>query len=174
SIKTDLGKKHDYVTPKGEKIQVEVVDQPLRTYSDDFISFKYDKTLSASQINVGSGIDQVMVMKASGSGVLVQEYRTMDPTMLIDLMMDEMTKESVSYGYTRKDKDVKIKLDSGITLEGKRSTLTYQGSDEEYTVLSYGGKDNGLLVITMLLNDDFAEEDQKLIDTFYETLKLTE
>ena len=63
------------------------------------------------------------------------------------------------------------KIKSGETIEGVEATLTYKGEKEVYTVATYGAKDEGIIVVTMMLNDDF-KEDKKIIDLFLDTLSI--
>lgn len=112
-------------------------------------------------------------MKATGTGYMIQTYKNFNPTFLIDLMLSEVTKESVSYGYSKKDKNFEYKLTSGQTLKGKTATLEYKGEEEVYTVAAYGSKDEGILVMTMLFtDDDYRDADKALLAQLFSTLKL--
>lgn len=171
SIFIDLDNEKNYKTSSGDDLSIKITQPDELTYSNDMISFKYDKSLSVSNTKIEDGIEQCMIMKSTGNGFMVQTYRTMDPSSLTELMLHEITKESVSYGYSKKEKKFKKKLISGETIEGIEATLTYNGQKEIYTVASYGQKDAGIIVVTILLNDDF-KEDEKILDLFLETLEL--
>lgn len=172
SIRINLNEDHKHKTSSGEELTIKVIQPDILTYSDAMISFNYEKSLSVSNSVIEVGIEQCMVVKSTGNGFLVQKYSTLDPSGLTELMLNELTKESVSYGYTKKEKKFKKKLSSGQTIEGIQATLKYKGESEIYTVATYGGKDEGIIVITMLLNDDF--DDKKIIDLFLDTLKIKE
>ncbi|MBL4705836.1 MAG: hypothetical protein JKY54_15020 [Flavobacteriales bacterium] len=149
SIHLDLDASQQYKTSSGEELTIKVIQPNILTYSDDMISFKYDKSLSVSDTKIEVGIEQCMVMKSTGNGFIVQKYKTINPSSLTQLMLNEITKESVNYGYAKKEKKFKKKLLSGQTIVGIRATLTYKGEKEIYTVAAYGGKDEGIIVITM-------------------------
>jgi len=170
SIRMNLNNNHQYKTSKGEKLTIKVIQPNMLTYSDDMISFNYDKSLNVSNTEIENGIEQCMVMKSTGNGFMIQKYSTINPSSLTKLMLNEITKESVSYGYTKKEKKFKKKLVSGQTIEGIQATLNYKGENEIYTVATYGEKDEGIIVITMLLNEDF--NDKKIINLFLDTLKI--
>ena len=170
SIRINLNNDHQYKTSAGEKLTIKVIQPNILTYSDDMISFNYDKSLNVSNTEIEKGIEQCMVMKSTGNGFMIQKYSAINPSSLTELMLNELTKESVSYGYTKKEKKFKKKLVSGQTIEGIQATLNYKGEDEIYTVATYGGKDEGIIVITMLLNEDF--NDKKIISLFLDTLKI--
>ncbi|NVK63009.1 MAG: hypothetical protein HWE22_00430 [Flavobacteriales bacterium] len=171
SILINLDGTVDYKTPKGEALSIQLTQSDIQTYSDEMISFRHDKSLNVSNTMIEEGIEQCMILRSTGNGFMVQKYETFDPTGFVDIMVNELTKESVNYGYTKSEKPFKIKLRSGQTLEGVQATLKYKGEKEIYTVATYGEKDEGVLVVTMLLNDDF-QEDKKIIDLFLETLEV--
>lgn len=171
SILINLDGTVDYKTPKGEALSIQLTQSDIQTYSDEMISFRHDKSLNVSNTMIEEGIEQCMILRSTGNGFMVQKYTTFDPTGFVDIMVNELTKESVNYGYTKSEKPFKTKLRSGQTLEGVQATLKYKGEKEVYTVATYGEKDEGVLVVTMLLNDDF-QEDKKIIDLFLETLEI--
>jgi hypothetical protein len=74
---------------------------------------------------------------------MIQEYSSMDPTSLVTLMLKEVTKESVEYGYKMTQEAVTRKLKSGETLKGLKATLRYKAEESYWEVLAYGKKDAG-------------------------------
>ncbi len=171
SAQTDLNRPFQYTTPEGEKLSIKIVQADIQTYSDDMISFSHDKSLSVSNTDIEYGIEQCMIMKATGNGFMVQKYKTMNPDGMNRLFLNEITKESVSYGYSKSESDFKKELKSGHIIQGIQATLTYKGQKEVYTVASYGGKDEGVVVVTMLLSEEF-DEDREIIELFLNTLEL--
>ena len=170
SIHIDLDTTVQHKPASGNELTIKVIQPQFLTYSDQMITFKYDKSLSVSDTKVNDDIEQCMVMKSTGNGFLVQKYKTIDPSSLTQLMLSERTKESVNYGYKKKEKKFKKKLISGHTIEGIQATLSYKGEEQIYTVATYGDKDEGILVVTMLLNQDF--NDTKLINDFLNSLEI--
>lgn len=170
SIHIDLDTTVQHKPASGNELTIKVIQPQFLTYSDQMITFKYDKSLSVSDTKVNDDIEQCMVMKSTGNGFLVQKYKTIDPSSLTQLMLSEITKESVNYGYKKKEKKFKKKLISGHTIEGIQATLSYKGEEQIYTVATYGDKDEGILVVTMLLNQDF--NDTKLINDFLNSLEI--
>lgn len=170
SVQINLDTAYQYKTSSGEDLVIKVVQPNVLTYTDSMISFQYDKSLSVSDTEIGEGIEQCMVISASGNGFLVQKYKTIDPSSLTQLMLNEITKQNVSYGYVKTEKKFKKKLLSGQTIEGIEATLTYKGEKEVYTVATYGGRDEGIIVVTMLLIEDTKAK--QIIDLFLNTLKI--
>lgn len=164
----------EYKGEKGKKMDILLTESEIKTYKDDMVSFQYHKGNGVSNTVIEEGIEQCMIMKSTGSGFMVQKYSSLDPSALTRFMLSEITKESVSYGYEKKEEDFEHTLESGQTLTGVTATLSYRGEKEVYTVASYGKKDKGIMVITMLLVEDFADNDQSMIDLFLKSLRILE
>ena len=173
SIQVNLNNDLQYKTSSGEELTIRITQPEILTYSDDMISFSHHKSLSVSDSKIAEGIEQCMIFKSTGNGFMVQKYRTINPSSLTQLILNEITKESISYGYSKTEREFKKKLKSGQTIEGIQATLTYKGENEIYKVATYGGKDQGIIVVTMLLSEDYPE-DKEIIELFLETLVIKE
>ena len=170
SVFINLDESKSYSTKTGEELNIKLIQPNILTYSDDFISFNYERSLNVSNTLLEEGIEQCLVMKSTGNGFLIQKYSTMNPSDLTSLILNELTKESVNYGYKRTDKKFKKTLVSGETIEGLKVTLKYQNEKQVYTVATYGEKDRGILVLTMFLNNDY--NDMEIINLLFNTLQL--
>jgi hypothetical protein len=91
--------------------------------------------------------------------------------MLVPMMLNELTKKSVDYGYSMTQEKVTRTLKSGIILKGLKATLKYKGDEACWEVLSYGKKDAGILVMTQI-DKEFAKTDERIHNHFWNTLKL--
>ncbi|SDQ78980.1 hypothetical protein [Flagellimonas zhangzhouensis] len=171
TVSVNMNQTVQYKTTSGEHLTLKIAQPNVLTYSDDMVSFSHDKTFSVSNSEIDEGIDQCMIMSSTGNGFMVQKYRTINPSSLTQLMLNEITKESINYGYEKSESEFKKQLKSGQTIEGIQATLTYKGDKEVYTVATYGKKDEGIIVVTMLLNEDYPK-DKEIIDLFLETLEL--
>lgn len=172
SLYLDLDKPTEYKTTNGKKLDIELLQPMILTYSDDMVSFNHSKQFSVSNTLIEEGIEQCMIINSTGNGFMLQKYSTLNPSMLVPLMINELTKESVSYGYKKTERAVRRTLVSGQEITGTEATLIYKGMEEVYTVYSWGGKDEGLLVVTMLLAEDYADVDRPLIELFLKTLRI--
>lgn len=171
SVWIDINKPISHTTKKGEVINIELAIPDILTFSDNMFSFSYPKGYSVSNTDLEVGVEQFVLMNSTGNGFLIQKYSSFDPSSLTSLMLNEITKESVSYGYKKTEKNFKHQLKSGETIEGKQATLTYRGEKEVYTVASYGGKDEGLLIVTILVSEGYPD-DEKMIKTLLNTLEI--
>ena len=109
---------------------------------------------------------------ATGTVVMVQEYTTLDPSGLVDMMLTELTKEEVQYGYKITTSQVTKTLADGTQVTGKRAVSTYKGTEYIRHVLCYRVRDAGLLLITQFEKGSPSEEKQ-IIDEFWRTLKVS-
>lgn len=170
SVRIDLNNEFKYTITSGKEVNFKLIQPDILTYADDMISFDHDNSLSVSNSVIDEDIEQCMVMQSTGNGFLVQKYKKINPAGFTRLMLDEITKESISYGYTSEETPFLKTLLSGQTIEGIQATLTYRGEKEIYTVATYGEKDKGVIVMTMSLSDN--KTDHRIIDLFLETLQL--
>lgn len=139
-------------------------------YFDEMYRFKYPKDYNVSQIEVDEGIEQIMVMTAAGSGYMIQKYTTIDPSFLTEMMLSELTKESVSYGYKLERQDYTRTMLYGEDVEVSKAVLSYKDEINVYEITSIGLKDEGFLIVTMdmglNINSDGLELIQLLWDSF--------
>jgi hypothetical protein len=161
-----------FTNQKGERVSLLLRKKDTLTYVDDFVEFQYPKEFSISKTAVEEDVQQLTLITADGNGFLVQEYKTMNPSMLVDIMLEELTKESTSYGFSRRDADMKIDLPGGMKLEGKKTVLEYKDEKNSYAVLTYGAKDAGVLVAIIFTEDEETSKDRNLIDLFLRSIRL--
>jgi hypothetical protein len=169
SISINLNKEYNHKLKK-DNFTFKLIQPNNLVYANDVITFKYPNNLSVSETPVEEGIKQIMVMTATGCGAMVQTYDGFNPEGLVSLMMNEITKESISYGYTKNEEDIQFNAKSGELLKGIKTTLEYKGEKEIYTVTAYGEKDEGILVITIMQGEDAQGEE--MINTFINSFSL--
>ena len=81
-----------------------------------------------------------------------------------------MTKESLGYGYKLKREDYQRKLKSGQAINVIKAVLTYKDDVDIYEVASIGGKDEGILVITIDNNLEQSVPGRDLIKLLWDSL----
>ncbi|MFL0354312.1 hypothetical protein [Xanthomarina sp. GH4-25] len=157
---------------EGETIQVSVKEKDTLFYNDAFYNFKYSKKHKVSKAELDEGIEQIMLMTAGGSGIIIQKYESFNPVMLQEMMLNEVTKESVNYGYALERKDYDKTLKSGDELRVLRAELEYKGELEIYEISAVGKKDEGILLMTMNLGADSNNEGEEMINLLWNTLNI--
>lgn len=167
----DLGKQATVILPDGRTHAVVLTQKSIVTFKTGNFSFDYFSRLSSSRTDLGSGIHQSMVMSPLGSCILVQEYSSLNPSNLIDLMIVELTKEETAYGYQFSTTPISKTLPDGTVLTGKTVVSTYNEKGITRQVLTYGARDSGLLFVTQIDKSNQGE-DGRMIDLFWRTLKV--
>ncbi|MEO8933388.1 MAG: hypothetical protein ABI295_03700 [Xanthomarina sp.] len=156
----------------GKTIQISIKEKDTLVFHDAFYNFKHSKKYRVSMTELDAGIDQIMIMTAGGSGVIIQKYHSLDPSMLQEMMLNEVTKESISYGYSMDRKDYDKILISGEKLRILKAELQYKGDVGIYEISAFGQKDEGILILTMNLGGDGNHEGEDLINLMWGTLSI--
>jgi hypothetical protein len=159
------------VEVKSQTINFTISANDTLLFKDNVFSFNYPKEYKVSKMNVDLGIDQYMLMTAEGSGIIIQKYTSMNPTMMNEIVLNEVTKESVNYGFELKREDYERTLDSGDIINIDKAVLTYKDETNIYEITSMGKKDEGILVITMVMDITSNEQGEKIIDLMWNSLK---
>lgn len=157
----------------GKSYSVSLKQKDTLTFVNNLYSFNYPKDFKVNKKELGNDIDQVMLMTAEGSGVLVQQYQSMNPTALNELMLSELTKESISYGYTMERKDYDKTLASGQKVRVCRAELTYKDDKNIYEIATWGGKDEGILMMSMIMDEELGSQGRKIIELMWNTIRIT-
>ena len=157
--------------PAGEELNVMLIMPEYLTYSDEMVSFKYSKHLNLSKTALDYGI-QCMVLSTAGNGYIIQILNVGIPNGFIQRILNELTEDDINLGYTIREKVFTKNLISGQTIEGIQTELTNNGRKQNITVAAYSRNDKSIIIITMLLSNDFREEDRPVIDLFLETLEI--
>ena len=168
----DLGRQATIKLPDGRTLGVTLDKKVIVSFKSEHFSFEHPSQFAPSQTDLGDGISQTMMASALGTVVIVQEYTTMNPSGLIDVVLNELTKEEVQYGYELSKSPSARKLASGAQLKGKVAVSKYKG--EEYTrhVLGYESRDAGLLIITQV-EKHAPPEDLAMLETFWKSLQIS-
>lgn len=171
SVDIDPGEDATLALPDGKQARVRLERNAFATFSSSSFSFVHPSGVTVTKTNLSKGIDQHLMASAVGSMVIVQEYSDMNPVMLNQLMLQEITKESVRAGGKLTQEASSRKLADGKELKGLTATVKTRAGRVDYEVMSYGTADQGVIVITSL-DEDNAEADRPMIDRFWQSLKL--
>lgn len=166
-----LGKAQKVRLANGQEIEITVKQKDILSYQDDWISLQYPKVLQPTIATPDPQLEQVALVTANGNGILVQKYKTINPTELVDLMLQEITEDKMNFGYTRSEEAYELKLQSGHKARGKSVVLKHGGQEQRYTVAAIGSKNKneGIIFMTML-NPGYTSEDTEAIRLFLDTL----
>ena len=154
----------------GKKMNLSLRQKDTLLFRDSLFSFSYLKDYHYTKTNIENAADQYTIITASGAGYMIQKYTTINPTMINEVMLQEVTKESLGYGYKLKREDYQRKLKSGQAINVIKAVLTYKDDVDIYEVASIGGKDEGILVITIDNNLEQSAPGRDLIKLLWDSL----
>ncbi|UCI29587.1 hypothetical protein [Mesorhizobium sp. B4-1-4] len=171
TVDIDPGDTADVTLPGGKKSKVTLERNDFATFSGGSFSFVHPSDISVTKTDLGENITQYLMASALGTIVVVQEYGKMNPVSLNQLMLQEMTKESVQAGAELTQQPTTRKLGDGKELTGIRAEVKTRTDTAYFEIVGFGLADQGLLFITRVAGEDAATE-KPLIDKFWESLKV--
>ncbi|TPL92656.1 hypothetical protein [Mesorhizobium sp. B2-3-12] len=171
SLDIDAGESTHVTLPDGKEVEVKLDRNDFATFSGDSFSFNHPSGISVTKTDLGENITQYLMASALGTIVVVQEYGKMNPVSLNQLMLQEMTRESVQAGAALTQQPTTRKLADGKELSGIRAEVKTRTDTAYFEIVGYGLADQGLLFITRVGSEDLGTE-QPLIDKFWESLKV--
>ncbi len=171
SFNASLDKQYNIVV-NGQVFNLIINQKDTLAYNDRLYGFNYPKGFNVSSTKIDDGVEQISILTAEGAGFLIQKYSSINPNTLNELMLKELTKESVSYGYELKRSDDKKHLQSGLGVEVNKAILTYKNSVNIYEVASIGKKDEGLVIVTIRMDGNENSQGKKIIDLMWRSLKI--
>lgn len=171
SFEISLDKQFQLQTKDGLK-NIILKQKDTLTYNDEMFSFNFFKEYKVGKTKIEQGIEQLMLMTPEGDGFLIQKYSTINPENLKELMLGEVTKESINYGFQMERREYKHKLTSGEDLNVIQAYLTYNDEVNIYEIASVGKKDSGLLIMAMRMNDTKNSIGEKLINLIWNSLEI--
>jgi hypothetical protein len=166
----NLNEKIEIKDRAGKILTIVLKKKPFNEFSDKFVSFQHKSDMSVSSQKLEEGIYQLMSATATGTIIMLQEYADMAPSLLVPMLLNELTKESIEYGYKMIKEEITRKVKSGKILKGVKATLRYKGEESYWEVLAYEKKDTGVIVMTHI-DREFIKTDKELLDRFWSTLK---
>jgi len=171
SVEINPGETVDVTLPGGQKTTATLQVNEFATHSGKIFSFVHPTSVAVAKSDLGDGIFQHLMASATGTLVIVQEYDAMNPVFLNQLMLQELTKESVQAGAELSQEPTTRTLADGKVLSGLKATVTSRTEKAYFEVLSYGVTDRGVVLVTRIDEENTASEGS-LLAKFWETLQI--
>jgi hypothetical protein len=156
----------------GTRIYLTLKAKDTLTYQDDFFSFLYSKNHKISKLVLEQGVEQIIIMTAEGSGMLIQKYTTLNPTNLNETMLAELTRESLNSGFESKRTNYTRTLKSGQKITVNKAVLKNAEETNIYEVASVGEKNTGIMIITMIMDEEVSQQARKIIELMWKSLTI--
>jgi hypothetical protein len=162
---------HPYqVKIKNQVFNLTVSSKDTLTYIDSLFSFKYQKDFKVTNLSVDKNVDQLMIMDASGSGILIQAYRYLSPVTLSEMMVEQATKENLANGYDLSRSEYERTISSGQTLKVIKLVQRYKDNVRIYEVATYGRKDDGVAIMTFNMPTNASVKPKNIINLMWQSL----
>lgn len=171
TIHLSLDKPEMLKTRSGELIPVKLTKKEVLSFRNAFISFTYPSEFSVTTTKLDEGVTQVLLMTATGNGIMVQCYDEINPLTLVDFMMKSITEDDIAAGYKASNSSTSHTLKNGLVLNGKKSVLTMNKEREEFTVLAHGVRKSGLIIVE-IHNDFDTPGSDKIFSVFWDSLQV--
>ena len=170
-IDIDPGETMEIVTPDGRSHKVMLALNEFATFAGDMFSFVHPTRAAVTKSSIDDDIVQYLMTSALGTLIIIQEYRSLNPASLDELMLQELTRESVQAGGERSQEPVSRTLADGKQLVGLKAKVRTASDTTSFEILSYGNADKGVLVMTRI-DESAGANEGSLIEKFWQSLKL--
>ena len=168
----DIGKQQVVELNDGRNLRVTLRKKDVVSFKTDSFTFDHPSRFSPSRTDLGDGAYQTIMTSPIGTAVMIQEYRNMDRSDLVDQMLNEFTKEEEQSGYKITKQQTTKTLTDGTKLTGKMAISKHKGIEYTRHVLIYRKRDAGLLIVTQFEKANLSI-DRQIIDLFWGTLKVS-
>jgi hypothetical protein len=169
TIHVSLDQPVSFKSAKGQTYKVKVSRKEFLNFNNEAISFNYPSQYSVSTSKIDEGVEQILLMTATGNGIMLQVYSSMNPELAVDLMLNQVTEDDISAGYKQTLSETQKTINDGIVFKGKRSILKMDDETEEFVCLAFGKKKKGILVMEIKNNMDDPDA-LKMFEVFWKTL----
>ena len=171
TVDIDPGETLDVTMPDGKQTKVTLSLNDFATYSGAMFSFVHPTSVAVSKTELDPHIHQYLMASALGTLIIIQEYGSMNPTSLDNLMLQELTKETVAAGGELTQQPGSRTLPDGKQLTGLTAKVKTKADTTDFEILGYGTSDQGVLVVTRVDESNAAKEGG-MIEKFWESLQL--
>ena len=156
----------------GTKLNIKLSMKNDIEYMRPYFNFTHSGVFRVTTTDLGDGLFQTLMISPSGTLILIQEHTDMDPTFMLDSMIEEITRPETEAGFDVAQTPITKKA-GPKELAGKRVVTTNdEGASLTREIYAVGGNECGLLILTAIDLKSNADE-QSLIDSFWEHLTIT-
>jgi hypothetical protein len=158
-------------TEDGKDITISLKRKEFSTFTKDVVSFEHRSDLSVAATDIERDIHQYLTASALGTLIIIQQYDTLNPSSLTELMLKQLSADDLATGYTMDKSDFSRTLADGTVMKGLRANLKHKNDDVDLQVLATDSGDGGVIAMTRI-NRDMGSAEAPIIERFWTTLKL--
>ncbi len=168
----DLDQAQALKVSDGHSMNVTLHRKDVITFRGTMFGFQHPGSLAPAQKKVEDGVTQTILTSPMGTLALVQEYTSIDPSKLVDTMLNALLEDEVRAGYKITRSDTSRKLADGTRLSGTKVLSVYENDGYAREVLFWKKGNSGILAVTQIKTDAPADEKQ-ILDLFWKTLTVS-
>ncbi|MDL2403280.1 hypothetical protein [Rhizobium mayense] len=161
----------DVTTKDGRKFSVELQRSDTVTFAGDKFSFDHDGQFTVAKSDLNSGVTQFALITPIGTGVIVQQYKGLNPSSITDFVLQQMVQESIDGGAKITKETTQRMLAGGNVLRGVRAETATANDVMDYEIAAIGRPDGGVLVATFINKENVAKEGA-ILDKLWSSLKV--
>lgn len=148
----------DVTLKDGRKVSVELQRSESVTFTGGKFSFDHDGKFTVAKTDLGGGVQQYALMTPIGTGIIVQEYKGLNPTGITDFVLQQMVQESINGGAKMTKETTQRTLAGGSVLKGVKAETTTDNDVMDYEIVATGRPEGGVLVATFLNKENIPKE----------------
>ncbi|MDL2409542.1 hypothetical protein PY650_28720 [Rhizobium calliandrae] len=161
----------DVTTKDGRKLSVELQRSDTVTFAGDKFSFDHDGRFTVAKSDLNSGVTQFASITPIGTGVIVQQYKGLNPSSITDFVLQQMVQESIDGGAKMTKETTQRMLAGGNVLKGVKAETATANDVMDYEIAAIGRPDGGVLVATFINKENVAKEGA-ILDKLWSSLKV--
>jgi hypothetical protein len=155
----------------GAPINITLKRKEFATFVNGALQFEYRGGLSVASTDIDHDIHQHLVASALGTLLIVQQYDKINPGMLTEFMLKQMTDGDVAAAAKLESQPFTVTLADGTIMKGVKASIKSDKDDVSLQVLAADTGIGGVMAISRI-NNDMAKEEQSIVDRFWSTLKV--
>lgn len=148
----------DVTMKDGREVSVALQRSESVTFTGGKFSFDHDGKFTVAKTDLGGGVQQYALMTPIGTGIIVQEYKGLNPTSITDFVLQQMVQESISGGAKMTKETAQRTLPGGSVLKGVKAETTTDNDVMAYEIVATGKPEGGILVATFLNKENIPKE----------------
>ncbi|MGZ9718433.1 hypothetical protein [Rhizobium miluonense] len=148
----------DVTMKDGREVSVVLQRSESVTFTGGKFSFDHDGKFTVAKTDLGGGVQQYALMTLIGTGIIVQEYKGLNPTSITDFVLQQMVQESISGGAKMTKETAQRTLPGGSVLKGVKAETTTDNDVMDYEIVATGKPEGGILVATFLNKENIPKE----------------
>jgi len=161
----------DMTMKDGRKLSVALQRSETVTFTGTKFSFDHDGQFSVAKTDLGGTVQQYALITPIGTGIIVQEYKGLNPSSITDFVLQQMVQESINAGAKMTKQATQRSLTGGVVLKGVKAETSTENDVMEYEIVATGRPDGGVLVATFSNKENIPKEGA-ILDKMWSSLKV--